>query len=75
MRVFLVTSAGERMTSLADARLHEAEDLEGRGAPGAQSRTGDSDLLWASSAAERVADAIAEGCGKNSDFELARFGE
>ena len=26
-------------------------------------------------AAQRVADAIAEGCGKNSDFELARFAE
>jgi len=26
-------------------------------------------------AAHRIADAIAEGCGKNSDFELARFAE
>src|SRR4051812_21906672 len=26
-------------------------------------------------AAQRIGDAIAEGCGKNSDFELARFAE
>jgi four helix bundle protein len=39
----------------------------GRVAPGLRAQ--------ALKAAHRIADAIAEGCGKNSDFELARFAE
>ena len=39
----------------------------GRAAPGLRAQ--------ALRAAHRIADAIAEGCGKNSDYELARFAE